>query len=239
MNTLIVEFHGICVHFSRELNPSLGLPAPHRVVIPFVTEPIPWLGKTIQIHAPYMAIQTTASAVPEQSVPVGVTLALDPLPEPLGVSGFLPCAVPLKAIYPDMILNTAVVMEQQSPAAAYFDIHQGTLSNINIEGSAATRLTIETAATEAWLTKTRWDGVVERVRISLQESPPAVILMSNIAKAKDDQLDDFILNFAVATHFPPPHDIQPKMLEMLEGVTNCLISTTGDLGPGCSNSTFP
>jgi hypothetical protein len=236
LNQLHVEFHGICVLLSRELNPSLNLPAAHRVVLPFVTDRVPWRGKTVQVHAPWVEIRSASGE--RHSLPLNVTLALESLPGTQGVSGSLPCAVPLKSIYPDMVLDKAVVTEQRSPAAAYFDIDQGTLSNISIEGSAATRLTIETTAAKAHLKKTMWNGAIENIPILLEETP-ALILFSNIAKAKDDQLDDFILNFSVGTVFPPPESIEPKMMEILLGVSNCIASPIGDLGPGCSNSTFP
>jgi hypothetical protein len=248
MNTLTVEFHGICVHFNRDENPSLDLPTPHRILLPFVKDGFTWDGKTILVHQPQVSVQSNTVVSP--FAPMFMTLTLSALTDHSEVTTTFNCPPRLKTIFPEMELRPEVVTEGAAPATTYFDIREGTLSGIEIEGSAGTRLTIETELSAVVLTKTLWHHEsehhpsghhhpsVDPVTIEL----PALITVSNFAKDPDSDFEaDFILSFTVGSPFPPP--VTKPLLDGLEhalgDVTICLKAANQDIGPGCSNSQFP
>jgi len=235
MSLLEIEFHGICVFFSMASNPELNLPTAFRVVVPFVPEPFTWNGETIYVHEPHMSIEH--EEVVEMIDPLGTTITLGPLDAQPFVQGMQECPPHLPSIFPAMTLNLDVVTGQMPPAGFYFDFNQGSLIDINVQGAAATLLTIDTSSTTAGLTIDRWGGGHESKSIPL----PARILVSNTAKDPTSDFDfDFIVSYAVGLPFPPPDSIAEPLNAALEQTLICSgPSPSQDLGPGCSNSQFP
>lgn len=233
MNILTVEFHGMCVHFNREGNPSLGLPAAHRVVLTYLPNGLHWNGHKIQEHLPEVTVNDEPLAIS-----LGATLSLGQLMDESRMSSTFRCPPSLLSVHPDMVLNVPVIVDEAPPAAIYFDINEGVLNGIDIGGSAGTKLTIETEAAEAVLNIDQWDGTSFSLTIGL----PATIVVSNMTKEKKfDDDADFIISFAVGKPFPPEptEKFTGRLKTALEAAMGCLKSDSQDIGPGCSNSQFP
>lgn len=236
--TLTIEFHGICVHFSRAANPSLNLPAAHRVVLPYLPDGLHWNQQKILVHRPVLAVMTPGG--PLEMDPMNATLSLSTLTDKMSLTSTFQCQPNLLGILPGMTIDPAVVTGEAAPAAVYFDIDEGTMSGIEIRGSAGMRLAIETERSEVALKQKYWGGDSETVTML---PLPATIVLSNIAKDPESDLAaDFIISFAVGKPFPPAPT--PEFILALEAALAvtmiCLPpSASMDLGPGCSNSQFP
>jgi len=244
MNLLTVRFHGICVHFNRKLNPSLDLPAAHRVVLPYFPNGLVWNGKKILVHEPTVTL--SYPGFEKTLEPKEVTFTLDKVSLTGEVTPTFECPPHLKEILPDMEVDPAVVVGKQKPATMYFDLDEGIFNGIELHGSAATELTIPTETTEMVLIERPWHGGETPWLLPM----PATITVSNMAKDPEaDGMADFILSFAVGKPFPPceehvkpPCDakkFQTALEHAMSATLECLKVQSGDIGPGCSNSQFP
>ena len=250
-NLLTVDFHGICVHFHREDNQDLDLPQAHRVVMPFVDAATSWNNETIQIHEPVIQINND-----DPQTLLHTTLSLSPLTNQSDVTVSFECPPSLQDIFgtTEMVADASIVVHGGSPAGAYFDINEGTLTGIDIMGSAGVRLTIETEESSCELIMTSWDDP-PTVTSTVLDLPATIVIANTSKETLSDARDDFILSFAAvgASYFPPPTsqafinrmhhnlDLAGSCVGLLGGVQNLVRQKHPylDLGPGCSNSHFP
>lgn len=249
---LTVHFHGVAVHFNQVDNPELDLgTAAHRVVIPHYDKELQWGPKKIAVHEPFLHtdVELDLPCLPRMEKGKGrkkgkhsyrlngVTFRVAGVDKLVGIQRKMECFPKLKTIWPEMVLDHAVVTGKKAPAAAYFDTTNGRLEAKERDGSAAATLVIEHEKDTAVLEVECWRGGSQQITVHL----PATLTFEDTGRDKADGLSDFVLDYLVATKLPPA-DLD---LSALEKVAACIGRSPsrevepGELGPGCSNSQYP
>lgn len=228
MGKLILRFIGLAVHFDQ--NDAPRLPVHHRVV--FLANPglEVLFERAIQPHQPRLHFPNgprleLSHVVMSVENPAGSRFQKD--------ETFL--KVPrLTSNGPRLPLKTEVVYEKQPPAMAYFDTDHGLLSACTTpRGAIGTRLEIETDGPPT-LVLTSFDG---KHRMPFQfERDEAVLSITNVANDEKDDEFDFLLSYRVLATLPVAPFIPAKPERDLP---ECDPGPGGDLGPACSNSSYP
>lgn len=129
-------------------------------------------------------------------------------------------------------LDPDVVYRKKEPAAAYFDTDYGLLSACQTpHGAIGTRLEIETnGLPEIWLTS--FDGGHLPLRFDTHD---VFVTISNMAVDEQDDHFDFLLSYRVLGELP----LKAHIPEEKTDLPQCGAEVGGDLGPACSNSSYP
>ncbi len=238
MATLTVKFAGICIHFDSTRNPGLGLPVPYRVVVPRTDgvlqvggfglrlDPVLQLpdGRNIGLNGVRMFIDSTLTSSPLVN---------------------LTCPPSLTQIWPEMVLNTDVVLNLAPPAAAHFDIAGGNFTHFNQDQSAGAKWEVELESSTAVL-KMESSGSVTSIFIGLPNEITinnySVLVPSVPPPAPIGSIEaELALNFLVAMELPPFPGIASSLNVAIGNIIDCVhaLPRFEAGGPGCSNSQFP
>lgn len=243
MNRVIVEFHGICTHVSRQRFPEL--PVPHRVLLVNASGPT-YLNT---VHIPRHVASVTW--------PDGTTYAVAGVSLMLAVEAHLTEPRPL-TLHLEDLPNLTELMEEIAPlspparhmvfnpsaedVACYFDISFGTLSAaINDHDAAYTTLTVESEHPLV-LNAAPFGGTTlpsPQLAQPLRLTGESLMVVANVdATAVRKTMADFLLHYRFAERMPAVPQIPqlPTLRRLPRRPPRAKFTT---IGAGCSNSNYP
>jgi hypothetical protein len=240
MGEITIHFVGICTH----LVGVSGTNAAHRVVLVQRGEDWTVDRYTINPHDPELRLgsagQSIYGNVVTQFQPqVTLTIEGATLDGPPTYSPSYSCAIPTLGQFAGgpFTLNADVAFNQGAPASVYFDLHEGQngiFDAVSLSGGAnAVRLKMQIGE-DAQLVLTPWDSGSPPLTVALADG--AIVNLCNESNPASHQDADFLLHYLVTTinfdqaAFPTAQLLCAEPLEELDD---------WDIGPGCSNSTYP
>jgi hypothetical protein len=244
MGQITVAFSGVCVHVAKADVPSLS-PA-RRVILLSNPTGTKIHGKTIEPHVPTLHLPHGSSVSLGCAVSLGgsgkyrlqgVTLRI----ANAVASGIVldPTFALLTHMTPpgaQLAPNLGVIVNGVAPAAAYFDIDNGTLAACQATAGHATgtQLTVQTVG----------DPILELVCFdgsgSTQVTLPTAtnVTLSNSAANGADDDDDYLLSYDVCATVPA-NPVKPNAPGVPLPACFSFPITSNDFGPSCSNMNFP
>jgi hypothetical protein len=241
MGTLTIEFGGICIHMTQM--------QPYRIITPvgsiagseFVLTPL------IQIPG-----NVTLPCLPPASgggfLLQGATFTIGS-PSGPGPSVDIECTTHLSLFSDTPPLNQSVVSGEQPPAAAYFDIFEGSIS-LNADrgklGVSYAQLAVDFPGDEATISVRCWNGgAVQQITIP---NLPQTVVVNNVPPAgtNPDAPGEFLESFLICDPMTTAATDQhlTEIATALDVLTACLQSRFGRIAvldnfPTCSNSQWP
>jgi hypothetical protein len=225
---ILIQFMGICTHFSQANHPEL--PVSHRVVLvrADVIDLPPINGQLIPAHFAAMTVTTAQGMV---SVPLtGCTLSFV---NAIGAPDFDLTGVPNLTDLSDNTIGAAStpVLLGRNPnvTACWFDFDHGTnVVNTMDDGEISTTFTVTTDGPPLLLYR-QFPNVIwpPPATMQFQPTPGSTVLVHNLAMPpnEDDPMFHFYLSYLTAFELP--------------SVMGLPTTTTETGGPGCSNSNYP
>jgi len=225
---ITIRFIGLAVHLDR--GPEID--AGHRIVLLSNPEGEVILEHPIEPHRPQLHFPTHARLELEQ-VTVRIPNAHGSRFEKEHETFDLVPRLTFEGSTP-LPLDLGVVSRHQAPAAVYFDTDHGLLSACQTpHGAIGTRLEVETNGLPELLV-TSFSGV-HRSHFHF-EHDEVFLTISNMAVDEKDDAFDFLLSYRVLRELPMKPFIPVKTDS---GLPLCGAIVGGDLGPACSNSSYP
>ena len=206
---------------------------PHRVVLIHEEQDVTINGVTIRSHQPFLRDAGRIISTPRR---VSMRIANAPGGTPTYDDNYR-CAIPkLQRLTAARLLpNRPVIIDGKRPAGAYFDIEHGDFSAAMAPGNAAAAtLTVRTDGTPKLIVTPFDGGTASEIELT---SGSTIQLYNAAAGPLDHQNGDFLLHYEVFETVPP--DVRyPTTPAECPGIER-LPTPEFELGPGCSNSTYP
>ncbi|HYC91658.1 MAG TPA: hypothetical protein VEO54_20740 [Thermoanaerobaculia bacterium] len=241
MNTLTVEFHGICTHFFRAAHPD-ELRREHRVVLVKATPSTEV--RTVHIGSHVASMQLNGGQVPLDGVHLTLEMLDGAVPPPFvrDPSIFqLPMLTQLmdglETLSPPSPIVFGVPAGQ---VACYFDFSLGTLSAF-VTGTNAAFARLHAQSEHDFVLKATpldENPLPQGLQSETRLAGDTTIVVSN---TDDDPAEkvaaDFLLHYKTAARMPMvPQIPQLPTLQVLPLQAPTIITT---IGAGCSNSNYP
>jgi hypothetical protein len=224
---ITIRFVGLAVHLDRKDAP--GLDVEHRVVL-LATDTDVLFERSINPHHPELHFPQEARLALNE-VSLSIPNAKGPDFHKEDTFGKVPRITPEGST--PLPLAESVAYHGAKPATAYFDTDHGSLSACQTAGGAiATKLEIETEDAPR-LTMASFQPGVQAEHYQFN-SDDVVLTIANMAlEGKDDDFD-FFLSYRILQGLPMAPHIPGK-----QDVPSCDHPIGDDLGPACSNSSYP
>lgn len=221
-NQVTIQFRGVCTHLTQG---TTGVQ--HRVVLISEEHDVTICGHTIISHQP--------------SLHQGNTTFLSPKGRRLRIANGIGGAPSYDRTYsrvpnlagfagtPLVMLDPVVTNDGGRPASVYFDVDQGAFSAAPLSdgGAIAATVVVQTDGPPR-LQFLLFDGSPSVEPEMVLSSETRLIVSNETADPQDHHDSDFLLNFLVFASVP-------------DGVSfpQAVSPVPGELGPGCSNSSYP
>ena len=221
-NQVTIQFRGVCTHLTQG---TTGVQ--HRVVLISEENDVTINGHTVISHQPSLHQGSTHFPSPKGRrlrIANGIggapsydrTYNLVP-----NLAGFAGTAA--------VVLDPVVTQDGGYPASVYFDVDQGAFSAAPLsEGGAIAATVVVQTDGPPRLEFLLFDGSPSGTPDIPLSSEVSLVVSNETADLKDHQDADFLLNYLVFVSVP-------------DGVTfpQAVIPRPEELGPGCSNSSYP